>query len=175
MQYANTIDGPIRILCAPCSSGEEAYTLGIIAKGMGIDRYRLKIIGIDINSDVIKKCQEGRYSKRSLQNVTPAQVSTFFTEDGDFYKIKKELLPMISFQIENIFDDNIFKLGTFDVILSRNMLIYFDEYHRAMSIERFHKLLKPEGRFYAGKADIIPSSEIFRKVVDFSTTYYQKI
>lgn len=174
--YANSLDyTSVSILCAPCSSGEEVYSLGIIAKTIGIDRFKLKIVGIDINSEVIEKCELGEYSQRSLQNVNSAQKATFFDEIGDKFKIKKNLMPRLEFKVANLFDDNIFKLGTFDIILSRNMLIYFDEYHRAISLDRFHKLLKPEGRLYVGNADIIPSSEIFDKIIDLSAIYYQKV
>lgn len=175
IDYANSLGTYVSILCAPCSTGEEVYTLGILAKNIGMDKYKLKITGIDINSSVIEKSKIARYSKRSLQNITEYQKTSYFTEEEDgFFSIKKEYMPKTEFHVMNLFDDNIFRLGVFDIILSRNMLIYFDEYHRAISLERFYKLLKPEGRLYVGSADIVPSSELFDKIVDLSTTYYQK-
>ena len=175
IDYANSLGTYVSILCAPCSTGEEVYTLGILAKNIGLDKFKLKITGIDINSAVIEKSKIARYSKRSLQNITEQQKTAYFVEEPDgYFSVKKEFMPKTEFLVMNLFDDNIFKLGKFDIILSRNMLIYFDEYHRAISLERFYKLLKPEGRLYVGSADIVPSSELFDKIVDLSTTYYQK-
>lgn len=176
INYLNSLQSYTSILCAPCSSGEEVYTLGMLAKTCGMDMFKLKITGIDINSNVIEKCKVGKYNARSLQNVSASQKSTFFEEDEDgMFKIKKSLMPRIDFKTINLFDDSIYALGTFDVILSRNMLIYFDDYHRAISLDKFYKLLKPDGRLYVGNADIVPSSEIFRKVFDMSATYYEKV
>lgn len=175
IDYVNMLDSNLAtILCLPCSSGEEVYTLGMLSKMVGIEKHRLKILGLDINSNVIEKSKLGEYTAKSLQNTPKDKIETFFEKKDDKFKVKKTLMPMIDFKVANFFDDSIFSLGVFDVIISRNMLIYFDEYHRAVGLERFYRLLKPEGRLYVGTADIIPSSELFNKNIDLSATYYQK-
>lgn len=85
--YANTmaLSDNVKILCAPCSSGEEVYSLGMIAKTIGIDRQRLKIVGIDINSEVIQRCKDGIYNQRSIQNVSSNQKNMYFNKVDDMY------------------------------------------------------------------------------------------
>ncbi len=175
--YANTmaLSDNVKILCAPCSSGEEVYSLGMIAKTIGIDRQRLKIVGIDINSEVIQRCKDGIYNQRSIQNVSSNQKNMYFNKVDDMYQIKKELMPQMEFKVANIFDENLFKLGMFDIILSRNMMIYFDEEYRLMTIERFHKILKPFGRLYVGHADLVPYTDLYTKIVDIGSSYYEKL
>ncbi|ARR00531.1 MULTISPECIES: CheR family methyltransferase [Campylobacter] len=178
IQYANNISigtNSVKILCAPCSSGEEVYSLGILSKIIGIDRYKLKIIGIDINSQMIQKCKEGVYNERSVKNLRQSQKEIYFKKYENEYQIKQDLMPMIEFKTINIFDDSLFSLGQFDVILSRNMMIYFDENYRLLTIERFAKILKPYGRIYFGNADLVPYCDLYNKVVDLSSTYYERV
>ncbi|WP_086288489.1 CheR family methyltransferase [Campylobacter devanensis] len=178
MQYANTLSisgNTVKILCAPCSSGEEVYSLGILAKTIGIDKYHLKITGIDINSDMIQKCKEGIYNERSVKNIRQSQKEIYFKKVNSDYKIKRELMPMIEFKTINIFNDSLFALGQFDIILSRNMMIYFDENYRLLTIERFAKILKPHGRIYFGSADLVPYCDLYSKIIDLSGTYYEKV
>lgn len=178
IQYANTLSisgSTIKILCAPCSSGEEVYSLGILAKSIGMDKYHLKITGIDINSDMIQKCKEGIYNARSVKNIKPSQKELYFKKVESDYQIRQELMPMLEFKTINIFDDSLFALGQFDIILSRNMMIYFDENYRILTIERFAKLLKPYGRIYFGSSDLVPYCDLYSKIVDLSGTYYEKV
>ena len=178
IQYANTLSiggGNVKILCAPCSSGEEVYSLGILAKSIGMDRYRLKITGIDINSNMIQKCKDGIYNERSVKNLKASQKELYFKKIEPDYQIRQELMPMIEFKTINIFDDSLFALGQFDKILSRNMMIYFDESYRVLTIERFAKILKPYGRIYFGSADLVPYCDLYSKIVDLSGTYYEKV
>lgn len=177
IQYANNIahsGANVKILCAPCSSGEEVYSLGILSKNIGIDRYHLKITGIDINSEMIQKSKEGIYNERSVKHIKEEQKELYFTKEQSDYRIRLDLMPMVEFKTINIFDDSLFSLGQFDIILSRNMMIYFDENYRLLTIERFAKILKPHGRIYFGNADLVPYCDLYNKIADRSSTYYEK-
>ena len=166
--------GEARILCAPCSTGDEPYSLAMLAYELGFKQNEISIVGIDINSEAITSCQKGIFSERSLNRLSDFQKERFFTKIDDKFQIKKEILPRCEFKILNVFDDAIFNLGKFDIVLSRNMMIYFDDEFRLKCVERLHKLLKPEGRLYAGHADLVPYTPIYEKCFSNGTTYYQK-
>ncbi|CUU74801.1 CheR methyltransferase SAM-binding domain-containing protein [Campylobacter hyointestinalis] len=174
IEYANSLEGYVNILCIPCSSGDEVYSLAILTKAVGIAN-KVKIIGLDINSDVIDQAKKGIYSKRAVKNLHQKELDVYFTKIEDKFKIKKELLGKIEFKQANLFDPEFLKLGIFDIISSRNMLIYFDEVHRLNAIERFAKILKPNGRLYVGNADLVPHNDTYKKVINSSTSYYEKL
>ena len=171
--YAKELGGA-RILCAPCSTGDESYSLAMLAYEMGFKQHEISIVGIDINSEAIASCQNGIFSERSLHRLSDFQKERFFTKVDDKFKIKKENLPRCEFKILNVFDDAIFNLGKFDIVLSRNMMIYFDDDFRLKCVERLHKLLKPDGRLYAGHADLVPYTPACEKRFSNGTTYYLK-
>lgn len=167
--------GMVRILCAPCSSGEEVYSLGILAHSNLLNTSEISITGIDINSEAIDKCSEGLYSERSLHRLNDTQKKLYFDRVDDKFRIKKELLPRCEFSLVNIFDDSIFRLGKFDIIFSRNMIIYFNEEYKLKTVERFHKILNDGGRLYMGHADLVPYTNIYKKLTSPNVTYYTKV
>ena len=171
--YAKEL-GEARILCAPCSTGDEVYSLAMLAYEFGLKQSDIQLTGIDINSEAIQACSVGSYSERSLHRLSEFQKERFFTKKDDKFFIKKEILPRCEFKILNVFDDAMFNLGKFDIVLSRNMMIYFDDTFRLKCVERLHKLLKPEGRLYAGHADLVPYTPLYTKRFSNGATYYER-
>ncbi len=146
-----------KILCAPSASGEEVYSLAIKFDLNGIGDL-VDILGVDINSDVVEKAKKGVYSKRSVHKLSDELKKRYFTKEGDNFLIRESRFANVSFRCENIFNLNYELKETFDIIFSRNMLIYFDEETRLKSMEIFSKLLKPHGKLYLGHADTIPQN-----------------
>ena len=172
--YAKEELSSARILCAPCSSGDEVYSLGMLAHSNLLDTSRVSIVGIDINSEAIESCKKGVYSERSLHRLNDNQKNIYFTKCDGKYEIKRAMLPRCEFSVTNIFDDSIFKLGKFDIIFSRNMMIYFNEEFKLRTVERFHKILSDHGRLYVGHADLVPYTAFYKKHISNGTTYYAK-
>ena len=163
----------VKILCAPCSSGEEVYSLCIMCD---IARIRnVQIIGIDINSDILEKAKAGIYSERSLQGVPDDVKNIYFLKENNFYKIKKDSFVLHDFKLVNVFDDKLFTLGSFDIIFSRNMMIYFNEDEKRTLVSRFSKILNPEGILFTGHADLVPQTDFFEKKFESQTNFYKKI
>ncbi|ELB3232731.1 chemotaxis protein CheR, partial [Campylobacter coli] len=75
----------------------------------------------------------------------------------------------------NVFEDKFLRLGKFDIIVSRNMMIYFDYDSRIKLMERFYQILADNGRLYVGNADLIPETTFFKKVFSPRGVYYEKI
>ena len=164
----------VKILCAPCASGEEVYSLSMMLQERRREPREFSITGIDINSEAIEKAQKGLFSERSLHKLDQRLKEKFFTQEDRFYRAKREYFSSISFTKVNIFEHDFLSLGKFDIIFSRNMLIYFDDDFRLKTIERFATLLKPEGKLFLGHADIIPENPYFLKHTDHRLSYYVK-
>lgn len=149
----NDTGRPIRILCAPCSSGEEPYTIAIrIESSQHRFKRRIEILGIDISEEMIEKAKEGVYSPRSVHALSEYVRETYFQADPKGYRIRPFLKSTLSFEAGNLFDPEIWKsIGDFDIIFSRNMMIYFDAQKNRELLMRFHDHLK--GYLILGHAD----------------------
>lgn len=171
--YAKSLEKRVNILSAPCSSGEEVYSLAILGAQNFLKE--MTILGIDINSNVVEKAKVGNYQGRTLQRLSEGEKRRYFIEqDNNTFSINKNELCTCKFELCNVFDDRFLRLGKFDIIASRNMIIYFDHDSKIKLMERFHKILSDNGRLYVGNADLIPETEFFKKVFSPRGTYYER-
>ena len=167
--------GSVSVLSAPCSSGEEAFTVLMSLSESGFLSKIKKITGIDVNSEVIKKANGGIYPKGSLHRTAPDMVERYFEKTADeTYKIKEEFRRYAEFSVMNIFEPSFAALGEFDFVFSRNMLIYFDKESRKKAEERLYNVLKPGGILFLGHADIVQNSFNLKKHVIGGIVYYEK-
>lgn len=171
IKYAKTLSNP-KIICAPCSTGDEVYSLCMLAYENNIKD--IEILGIDLSSTAIDKAHLGIYDARHLHRLNIDQKKCFFSKIDDKFKIKKELFPKVTFKVINIFDNEFLKLGTFDIVLSRNMMIYFNKEFRLKCVKNLSRILQDSGRLYIGHADLMPDNEIFTKEFTNSVVYYKK-
>lgn len=147
---------PIRILCAPSSTGEEAYSIALhlLQEKYLVEKRDFEIIGIDIDTNVIKKAKDGKFSKRSIEFLPSKLKQEYFQENGMLFNIADFLKDVVDFQVINVMEKEKMKnLGKFDVIFSRNMLIYFDEASRREVATTFHSMLNSEGFVFLGHAE----------------------
>jgi chemotaxis protein methyltransferase CheR len=170
---------PIRILCAPSSTGEEPYSIALhlLDEGVLVEERDFEIIGIDIDSKVLEKARKGVFSKRSVQFVPEHILKKYFTKEGNEYKIADFLTEAITFQMLNVMDKFRMKqLGKFDVIFSRNMLIYFDDKSRREVAMTFYEMLKPGGYVFLGHAESMNRIvSIFKTIKAGKSIVYQKV
>lgn len=164
--------GTLDILCAPCSSGEEMYSLAILFAEANMASDDVSIIGIDINSQAIETARQGVYSTRAVHRLDDRQLKAYFSKREAAYHIDRTALCPMTFHTMNIFDRAFDDLGTFDAIFCRNMLIYFDEHHREKAITQLYRRLRPDGRLYLGHADLFPAHGRLRKVYEDHVNYY---
>ena len=169
---------PLRILSAPCSTGEEPYSmvLYLLEEANLIENRDVEIIGIDIDSNVIKKAQDGKFSERSVHAIPPVQLGRYFKKTGLSYSLIDDLIGAVDFKVVNIFDRAaVRELGKFDVIFSRNMLIYFDDASKKEVAMNFYDMLKPSGYVFLGHAEYMSRIVSVFKAKKFgSTMIYQK-
>ncbi len=147
---------PIRILSAPCSTGEEPYSMAIhiIEDNKIVNERDIEIIGIDIDSTVIQKAKAGLYTNRSIHTLSEELKNKYFKTKMGYNEIISDIRDAIKFEQCNVFDkEQIRKLGKFDVIFSRNMLIYFDDASRKEVAMTFYDMLLPNGYVLLGHAE----------------------
>ena len=168
----------IRILCAPSSTGEEPYSiaLSLLDEKYMLANHDIELVGIDINNEVIRKASEGIFNKRSIQFVSNHLLNTYFSYEDEHFCINPTLKNAINFRVANVMDKiQMNQLGKFDIIFSRNMLIYFDDESRREVGITFYDLLKPNGFIFLGHADKMSKiSSLFNTVKIGDALIYQK-
>lgn len=169
---------PLRILCAPSSTGEEPYSiaLSLMDDNKLINERDIELVGLDIDSSVITRAKNGFYLSRSTQFVPKHLLSEYFTERNSGYQLVDFIRDAVNFQVVNVMDKAAMKrLGKFDVIFCRNMLIYFDDSSRQEVAMTFYEMLKPKGVVFLGHAESMNRIvSVFKTAKSFDSIYYIK-
>lgn len=143
------------ILCAPCATGEEPYSIAIALLEAGVAANKFHITGIDINQDAINKAKEARYRERNVRNLSEAVQRRYFRAEDGIYTLHESVKTCVSLRVINLFDPGFKSIGKFDFILSRNMLIYFDKETKQKAKEILESLRKnPNQPIFFGHADL---------------------
>lgn len=147
----------IKILCAGCSTGEEAYTLAIIVREMLEDfrRWSVLIKAIDIDENVLARARKGIYDSRSVKDVPPAYLKRYFAQpQSGEYVIRPEAKELVLFEHHNLMDRRALRNEEgYDFVFCRNVLIYFDEVSRKQVVDRFYSLMNPGGFIFLGHSE----------------------
>ena len=147
---------PLKILCAGCSSGEEAYSLVIAFQNAGLEiaGIRWEIDAHDLNPERIARGREAFYEPNSLRGCDPETRSRYFTHEGGGYRVKERHRKGVRFFETNLLAPN-GSLGwaVFDAILCRNMLIYFAAPAFDNVIALFNRSLRPGGYLLLGHSE----------------------
>ena len=148
-------NSPVRILCAPCATGEESYSIAIALLEAGVKSSDFEIVGIDINSYAIERAKEAIYRERNLKNLSHELRMRYFQQEEEMYKLDEKIKKLVTFRVCNIFDTEFKQLGKFDYIFSRNMLIYFDAPTKKKAIKILEAMRKdPNKSIFFGHADL---------------------
>jgi len=168
----------IRILCAPCSTGEEPYSviLHLLEEARLIEDRDIEVVGIDIDSTVISKAKAAKYSERSVHAIPPGVLAKYFKKRTLGFDLIDDLVGTVDFKVSNVFDKTQMRqLGKFDIIFSRNMLIYFDDASRKEVAMTFYDMLNVGGYVLLGHAEYMSRiTSVFKAKKIDSTLIYQK-
>jgi len=145
---------PISILCAPCATGEEPYSIAIALFEANV-KIEFSITGIDINSQALLKAKEANYTKRHIGNLDEKLVRKYFDVRNKKYILNERVKQRVSFLQKNIFKSEFTALGKFDYVFSRNMLIYFDKETKLKAKSILESMQKdPNVGVFFGHADL---------------------
>ena len=155
VEYIKKENRPLKILSMPSSSGEEVYSILLMLDKANIDISNINITGYDINSQAVWNAINGEYDEHSLHKIGMDERNKYFTKNSnDLYEISPFLKKQTSFLQQNIFEirnEN----SKYDVVLSRNMFIYFDNEKRKIALDTIVNMLKLNGIYIKGHADHI--------------------
>jgi len=142
----------IRIWSAACSTGQEIYSIAILLKEMlgDPDRYGVRLIGTDISDQAVTRASRGWYNATEIgRGLSDALRDRYFVKARDGWQIRDEIRAMASFKHLNLMND-LSSLGRFEVILCRNVAIYFSEPDKISLFQRIARSLEPHGYLLIG-------------------------
>ena len=147
-----------------CSKGEEIYSIAMLLKELISDlkEWNIFLFGVDINRFALDLAKQGKYNRLSLRALEPRFRAKYFQEDDGHYYLDETIRKMVSFNYGNIVNGESMPLG-FDLILCRNVFIYFDETCITKSLQCFAKLLKDDGTLFLGPSEYSHFARWFRK------------
>ena len=147
----------LRIWSAACSTGEEPYSIAItIREALGTDHsWDVKILASDIDTKVLAAAERGIYAADRFKHVDPALTRRYFLRrrDGSAFQAKDDLRDMIRFRRINFIDPEWPIRCIFDVILCRNVIIYFNRATQQQLFKRLAHYLNPTGYLMVGHSE----------------------
>lgn len=146
---------PVSIWSAGCSSGEEPYSIVILALEAGLRPGRdLRVYASDISRSMLEKARRGEYRESSFRSMEERLRRRYFVEKEGLYRISDDVKRHVCFAHLNLLDPaRRGLLGTMDVVLCRNVIIYFDLESRRRVIRAFDEKLRPGGYLLLGHSE----------------------
>ena len=148
----------LRLWCAASSTGEEPYTIAITVKEAVRNRaFDTRILATDINTQVLEHAQRGEYEPEKVQPVPAELRQRYFTRtqrpSGPVFVASSELKQLLAFRRMNLAEAPYPLKGPLDLIICRNVMIYFDNTVRQRFLDEAFRLLRPNGILMVGHAE----------------------
>lgn len=160
----------LKVWSAACSTGEEPYTLTMVLSNF-MSLNKIKIQAYDIDEEAIGKAKAGIYSEKSIENVPEEFKKKYFTKIGNSFKVSDEIKKCVEFKKFNLLKDK-YPTG-YDLIVCRNVMIYFTEEAKDEMYQNFNSALRPSGILFVGSTEqiILPAKYKFKSLKTF---FYEK-
>lgn len=152
----------LRIWSSACSSGEEPYTIAmtILEHFRSVRGWSIEVIASDINTEVIKKAEQGIYSLDRIEGLDSTLKQKYFLRgkgrQAGSCQVVREVRELVSFQQVNLMDAVWPVEGGFDVVFCRNVLIYFNTETQQKLLPRLVDMIKPGGYLMLGHSENLP-------------------
>jgi two-component system CheB/CheR fusion protein len=168
-------DSVIRVWCAGCASGEEAYTLAMaLAEILGPDAFRdrVKIYATDVDEEQLNEARQAAYGEREMEAV-PAELQTrYFEVIGGRHTFRKDLRRSVIFGRNDLIQDA--PISRIDLLTCRNTLMYFNAETQAKILNRFHFALNDRGVLFLGKAEMLLSHSSLFTPIDLKRRVFRQ-
>jgi chemotaxis protein methyltransferase CheR len=145
--------GRARVWCAACSTGEEPLSLAMLAASLGcLDR--IELIASDLSPAAVRRARAGKFGPRAIRGQVPVWARPYLRDAADGYAVSSEILSAVDFREGNLLDPvQVASLGMLDLVLCRNVLIYFREETARRVVARLAARIKPGGALLIGVSE----------------------
>jgi chemotaxis protein methyltransferase CheR len=167
----------LRLWSAASSTGQEAYSLAILLreKFPQVAAWNISIEGTDISAEIVRRARQGRYQRIEMNRGLPARfLVRYFDRSGEEWVVKPEIARMCNFRQANLCAPIPFQ-ERFDLILLRNVMLYFSIDTRRTLLAAIHRLISPDGYLLLGSAEQPPDRDSWSTVFSGGTTHYRPL
>lgn len=148
----------LRIWSAGCSRGQEAYSIAMLLTDLCTPQQSFRISATDIDQEALAWAKAGGpYTLEDVAHVSNARRLKYFDAKGDKFYVKNSLQQHMLFRPQNLLTDTMF--GMFDLIICRNVVIYFEADAKRTVYQKFHKALRPGGILFVGGTEIVANAK----------------
>lgn len=155
---ARTMRRTVRIWSAACSSGQEAYSIAMLIqeKFPFVHGWTWEIVGTDISEAIVRKARSGVFSAFEIKRgLSEQRIARHFRRvDEQNFTINDTLRRMVRFETHNMLESGA-RLGEFDIVFCRNVLIYFDTPTKTRALDMISRQLASDGTLFLGSADTV--------------------
>lgn len=166
----------IRVWSSGCSTGEEPYTMAILLAetlGGSIADYEIRIFATDIDEKALSEARRGIFPSERLKNVKKEYLDKYFSQENGTYRVRRAIRQMVAFGRQDLVSDA--PISHLDLIICRNVLIYFKVDLQSRVIVKFHYALNKNGHVFFGKSEsMLAGSKLFRPI-DKKWRIFEKI
>jgi chemotaxis protein methyltransferase CheR len=166
----------LRLWSAASSTGQEIYSIAMAMTESNITSrdYTIKLLGTDISDAAVAQASYGVYNKFEIaRGLDKRRLDRYFTQANDQYKIRDEIRAMAQFRKMNLFKPFI-GIDKFDIILCRNVMIYFTSEDRRKIYAKIAKVLEPDGYLIIGATESLANdSDLFTPQRYLNSVFYQ--
>ncbi|MCY6370434.1 CheR family methyltransferase [Clostridium ganghwense] len=142
----------LKIWSAACSIGAEPYSIALILNNLKV-KGRHNILATDIDKSILERAKKGEYVNSEIKNVKKEYIQKYFTKVNDKYIIDSKIKNMVTFKKHDLILDN-YEKG-FDLIVCRNVVIYFNQDIKNEIYRKFSESLKKGGLLFVGATESI--------------------
>ncbi len=165
----------LRIWSAACSTGQEPYSIAmtLLDHFPGLDSWDVEILASDVSARALKVARSGHYTRFDVQRGVPVRTLVKrFERDGNGWRVRPEVREQVNFMRFNLLGDYALLGGTFDIVLLRNVLIYFDGPTKRQIYAKMSGAIRPDGfLFLGGSETVLGLTNLFRKPDPASVAY----
>ncbi len=169
LRHAESHGRRLRIWSAGCSTGEEAYSIAMMLRELMTTTagWDVRVIATDVSERALEAARSGRYGARAVQMATPTDLARFFVSAGTAYEVRPEVRELVEFRHQNLVtepppfepDERV------DLVLCRNVTIYFSRDTTRALMQRLHRTLRDGGYLFLGHSETLwQVSQDFRLV-----------
>ena len=168
--------GRFDVWSAACSTGQEPYSLAMTLMEVWpeSEQPKLHIVATDLSRAALAQAEEGRYSEaEARRGLTPAHLARFFARDGSTWQATAALRERVRYRRLNL-QRSWEGMGTFDLVLIRNVLIYFDLDTRRAVLNRMVDRLRPGGTLFLGATEPMPEGVALARKEELGVVFYTR-
>lgn len=147
----------LNIWSAGCSAGQEVYTTAMAIDeyfGMQRSMWKVNFLATDISANVLEQARGGVYTPENLKDIPPRWKTKYFTKQGENFQVIDSIRKQVTFRTLNLMDKFAFA-KPFDLVMCRNVMIYFDKPTKDALVDRFYNVTAQDGFFFIGHSEVI--------------------